>query len=115
MFLQLRDHLIYKYGASDRAALARRPNNLLFSEVIRWGCETGCRELDFGRTDLDHDGLREFKLGWGSEETALHHTYAGMDPPSGDDSGVQRLAAPVIRHSPPIAGRLFGALYRHFG
>jgi CelD/BcsL family acetyltransferase involved in cellulose biosynthesis len=115
VFLQLRGHLIYKYGASDRAALARRPNNLLFSEVIRWGCETGCHELDFGRTDLHHDGLREFKLGWGTEETALHHTYVGMDPPSSGDSGIQRLAEPVIRHSPPIVGRLFGALYRHFG
>jgi CelD/BcsL family acetyltransferase involved in cellulose biosynthesis len=115
VFLQLREHLIYKYGASDRAALARRPNNLLFSEVIRWGCETGCRELDFGRTDLHHDGLREFKLGWGTEETPLHHTYVGMEVPSADGSGVQRLAAPLIRHSPPTVGRLFGALYRHFG
>jgi CelD/BcsL family acetyltransferase involved in cellulose biosynthesis len=115
VFLQLRDHLIYKYGASDRSALSRRPNNLLFSEVIRWGCETGCRELDFGRTDLHHDGLREFKLGWGTEETPLHHTYVGMPVPEGGESAVQRLAGPVIRHSPPTVGRLFGALYRHFG
>jgi lipid II:glycine glycyltransferase (peptidoglycan interpeptide bridge formation enzyme) len=115
VFLQLRGHLIYKYGASDRSALARRPNNLLFAEVIRWACEAGLRELDFGRTDLDQEGLKQFKRGWGAEEVPLHHTYAGMEPPSGDESGLQRLAAPVIRHSPPNAGRLFGALYRHFG
>ena len=115
VFLQLRGHLIYKYGASDRSALERRPNNLLFAEVIRWGCESGCRELDFGRTDLDQEGLKQFKRGWGADELPLHHTYAGMEPPSADGSSLQRLAAPAIRHSPPTVGRLFGALYRHFG
>ena len=115
VFLQLRGHLIYKYGASDRSALARRPNNLLFGEVIRWACEAGLRELDFGRTDLEHEGLKQFKRGWGAQELPLHHTYAGMEAPSGDGSGVQRLLAPVIRHSPLGVGRLVGAAYRHFG
>jgi CelD/BcsL family acetyltransferase involved in cellulose biosynthesis len=115
VFLQLRDHLIYKYGASDRSALPHRPNNLLFAEVIRWACEAGARELDFGRTDLEHEGLRQFKRGWGAEELPLHHTYSGMETPSGDGARAQRLLAPVIRHSPPGVGRLFGALYRHFG
>ncbi len=116
VFLQLRDHLIYKYGASDRAALSKRPNNLLFAEVIRWGCEAGCRELDFGRTDLHHDGLRDFKLGWGTEESPLHHTYSGMDVPDSGESAMQRLMGPVIRHSPPSVSRLVGvAFYRHFG
>jgi len=115
VFLQLREHLIYKYGASDRSALARRPNNLLFAEVIRWACESGLRELDFGRTDLEHEGLKQFKRGWGAQELPLHHTYAGMEAPSDDGSGVQRLLAPVIRHSPPGVGRLLGAAYRHFG
>ena len=115
VFLQLRGHLIYKYGASDRSALARRPNNLLFAEVIRWACEAGLRELDFGRTDLQQEGLKRFKRGWGADELPLHHTYAGMDAPSGDGSGVQRLLAPVIRHSPPGVGRLVGTAYRHFG
>ena len=116
VFLQLRDHLIYKYGASDREALSMRPNNLLFSEVIRWGCEAGCRELDFGRTDLHHDGLREFKLGWGTEESPLHHTYSGMDVPDSGESAMQRIMGPAIRHSPPSVSRLVGvALYRHFG
>lgn len=113
VFLQLRSHLIYKYGASDRSALPRRPNNLLFAEVIRWACEAGLRELDFGRTDLEQEGLKQFKRGWGADELPLHHTYAGMELPSG--AGPARLLAPVIRRSPPNVGRLFGALYRHFG
>jgi CelD/BcsL family acetyltransferase involved in cellulose biosynthesis len=116
VFLRWREHLIYKYGASDRSALAKRPNNLLFSEVIRWGCEAGCRELDFGRTDLDHEGLREFKVGWGTEEQPLRHTYAGMPVPDAGESSIQRLLVPAIRHSPVSVSRLIGvALYRHFG
>jgi CelD/BcsL family acetyltransferase involved in cellulose biosynthesis len=115
VFLRHRDHLIYKYGASHRAALPQRPNNLLFAEVIRWACDAGYRELDFGRTDLEQEGLRSFKRGWGAEEIPLHYTYVGADPPAGD-SLPQRLLAPAIRRSPPFVGRLVGAaLYRHFG
>ena len=115
VFLQAGDHLTYKYGASERSALPLRPNNLLFAEVIRWACESGCRELDFGRTDLDNEGLRQFKLGWGAEELPLHYTYAGMEPPSGT-SRAERTVGHLIRHSPPLVGRLTGsALYRHLG
>jgi CelD/BcsL family acetyltransferase involved in cellulose biosynthesis len=113
VFLRAGDHLTYKYGASDRSALSFRPNNLLFAEVIRWACENGCRELDFGRTDTDNEGLRQFKLGWGADELALHYTYAGMEPPTGA-SPAERIAGHLIRHSPPLVGRLTGAaLYRH--
>lgn len=115
VFLHFRGHLVYKYGASERAALPRRPNNLLFSEVIRWGCENGCHTLDFGRTSLDNEGLRTFKLGWGADEHPLHYTYLGMSPPTGESSA-ERLIAPVIRRSPAFVGRAVGtALYRHFG
>ena len=117
VFLQLREHLIYKYGASDRAALARRPNNLLFSEVIRWGCEAGCRELDFGRTDLAPRRAAGSSSSAGAPTSRRCTTPTrAWTPPDAGESGVQRLLAPAIRHSPPSVGRLIGvALYRHFG
>src|SRR5262249_46016140 len=37
VFLRAGGTLLYKYGASDRAYLDKRPNNLLFMEVIREG------------------------------------------------------------------------------
>jgi CelD/BcsL family acetyltransferase involved in cellulose biosynthesis len=115
VFLRAGAHLTYKYGASDRSALGRRPNNLLFAEVIRWACENGCDVLDFGRTDIGHEGLRGFKLGWGAEESPLHYTYVGLEPPAGR-SFPERALGVAIRHSPPLLGRLAGAaLYRHFG
>ena len=116
VFLSRGSHLTYKYGASDRSALQRRPNNLMFAEVIRWACRSGFDELDFGRTDLGNDGLRTFKRGWGAEEIALHYTYARLPVPDGNASLPERIMAPTIRRSPPIVGRLAGAaLYRHFG
>lgn len=116
VFLGFGGHLTYKYGASDRSALKRRPNNLLFSDVIRWACEAGYESLDFGRTDLDNEGLRSFKRGWGAEETPLHYTYAGLPAPEEGASLAERVMAPAIRRSPAVVGRLVGAaLYRHFG
>jgi len=117
VFLACNGRLIYKYGASDPAALGKRPNNLLFLEAISWGCENGMRSLDLGRTDLGHESLREFKLSWGAEETTLSYyelTDAERRPSEGP--GLAGRAAPLIRRSPPVVSRLIGeALYRYAG
>jgi CelD/BcsL family acetyltransferase involved in cellulose biosynthesis len=106
--------MTYKYGASVHGALALRPNNLLFMDAIRWGCENRQRVLDFGRTDLGNHGLLAFKRSWGAVETPLRYTYFGSDPP-GRDGFARRALGGVIRRSPPIVGRLVGeALYRDF-
>ena len=108
----------YKYGASDEAHLAVRPNNAIFAETIRWACDQGFAALDFGRTDLDNPGLAAFKRNWGAEEHAV--SYVRL-PPRGDETdhepgAARRLAGAVIRRSPPVVGRAIGAaLYRHFG
>jgi CelD/BcsL family acetyltransferase involved in cellulose biosynthesis len=116
VFLHFAGTLTYKWGASDERHLALRPNNLLFSEAVRWGCEQGCDTLDFGRTDLDNEGLRSFKRSWGTEEVALRYTYVGLPVPSGEPSRIERAMKATLRRSPPAAGRLIGAgLYRHFG
>lgn len=108
--------LTYKYGASDRALLDARPNNALFAEAIAWAREAGYERLDFGRTDLGHDGLRAFKASWGAEETTLSYTYAGRTPPSPGEGAARRALGAVIRRSPPVLGRTLGAaLYRHVG
>ena len=64
VFLSFKDVLTYKYGASHPAYLNKRPNNAIFIEAIRWGCENGYVNLDLGRTDIDNEGLRGFKRGW---------------------------------------------------
>ncbi|HEX7298623.1 MAG TPA: GNAT family N-acetyltransferase [Solirubrobacteraceae bacterium] len=117
VFLAFNGTLIYKYGASDASALGKRPNNLLFLEAIRWGCEAGMHTLDMGRTDIGHESLREFKLSWGAEERTLeYHQLADGHREAAQGMGLAHKVAPLIRRSPPVVGRLVGAaLYRYAG
>lgn len=116
VFLSFNGTLIYKYGASDREHLGRRPNNLLFTEAIEWGCANGMQRLDFGRTDLDNEGLRAFKRAFGAEETTLSYTRL---PAKERSSALAAGSAPlgfVIRRTPPLSGQMVGSvLYRHVG
>jgi Acetyltransferase (GNAT) domain len=73
LFLLFGGKAIYKYGASDRHHQQLRANNLIFRDAIRLLCRKGVRTLSFGRTDLAHEGLTQFKLSWGSEETRLQY------------------------------------------
>jgi CelD/BcsL family acetyltransferase involved in cellulose biosynthesis len=117
VFLAFNGKLIYKYGASDPAALGKRPNNLLFLEAIRWGCENGMQSIDLGRTDIGHESLREFKLSWGADERTLeYHELADGERRASEGPGLASRAAPLIRRSPPVVSRLIGeALYRYAG
>ena len=114
VFLAWNRTLTYKFGASDRAFSAQRPNHLLFWEAIRWGCENGFAALDFGRTDLSNDGLRAFKQGWGTVESELVYSSIGTQGAKAGDGRVAQALGAVIRHSPPWMCRLVGeTLYRH--
>ena len=112
VFLHFRDVLTYKYGASDAARLPKRPNNLLFVEAIRWGCEHGMTTLDFGRTDIGHESLRAFKLAFGSEERELVYTTLSSNGslPARDWRRAGDLVAPLLRHSPSLVSRGLAAL-----
>lgn len=114
IFLAWNGVLIYKYGASDQAFRQQRPNNLLFWDVIRWGCENGYRLLDFGRTDLDHQGLREFKNGWGTEEQPLIYSAIADSPPRKGSGRAGKVIGSVIRRSPPWVCRTIGELFYRY-
>ena len=106
----------YKYGASAAAGLKKRPNNLLMLEVIREHAERGFEVFDFGRTDLDNEGLRRFKRSLGAEEVPLAYTYLTEPAPLGEPSLKERVMTTTIRRSPAVVGRLAGQmLYRHVG
>lgn len=116
VFLTYNGTVTYKYGASDVSALGKRPNNLLFSEVIRQACGEGFHTLDFGRTDMDNEGLRAFKRSWGASEVELSYTYLTDEPPSTEVPLRNRIMTATIQHSPAGVSRLVGeTLYRHFG
>jgi Acetyltransferase (GNAT) domain len=87
---------LYKYGASDKRFQELRANNLVMWQGIQFLARQGAERLHFGRTDCENDGLRRFKLSWGTEEEALN--YFRVDP-----SG-RELAA---RHDSAFHKRIF--------
>jgi CelD/BcsL family acetyltransferase involved in cellulose biosynthesis len=117
VFLTGGDTIVYKFGASDPAFLAARPNNLLFWEAIRWGCEHGYRHFNFGRSDHENTGLRAFKSGWGAEERPLVYSLLTDDPdavPRAYPARPGRVARKLIGAAPLAVCRLLGeALYRY--
>ncbi len=109
VFLYFNDTLTYKFGASDPNFLYLRPNNLLFQEAIKWGCENGYSNLDLGRTDLKNTGLREFKTRWGAQESDLYYSYS-PSLPSSRPNWIMHSFSKTITHSPLWFCRLLGEL-----
>lgn len=116
VFLHWGQTLTYKYGASDQARLSLRPNNLIFWEAIAWGCANGYKMLDLGKTDLENEGLRQFKERWGAEESVLRYTTLAQNPAPSAESFFGGVLKAVIRNTPPVVCRITGELlYKHYG
>ena len=69
--LIFKDTMIVPWASSLREFFALCPNNLLYWEMIRWGCENGYRRFDFGRSSPD-SGTYRFKKQWGAKDEPLH-------------------------------------------
>ena len=110
MFLAWNGQLIYKYGASDARYWALRPNNLVMWTAIEWACARGYRLLDFGKTELNNQGLREFKRRWNAVETPLTYSCISAKPPRTSSGLPGRLLAQLIKRSPRIVCRATGEL-----
>jgi len=119
VFLQFRSRSTYKFGASNLAFQHLRPNNLLMWETIEKLRADGSGSLCFGRTDLDDDGLLQFKRSWGAVESRVSYWRLLM----GGRSAVQVVggrrgsaARFVLQRLPIPLLRLIGTLaYRHAG
>jgi hypothetical protein len=110
-------NVVYKYGCSDESFhhLAAMP--FLFWKLIEESKAEGADQIDFGRTDLDNEGLIAFKDRFGA--TGRRLTYLRYSESEAEKST-------VVSHL-PAAGRLFsvlpdvvssrmgGLLYRHIG
>ncbi len=114
VFLAWNGVLVYKYGASDPRFWEYRPNNLLFREAIRWGCENGYHTFDWGRTDFEDEGLRKFKDGWGAKEEPLVYSVIAEEPARSSSGRVNKAMGTVIRHSPAGVCRVLGELFYRY-
>ena len=77
---------------------------------MQWGGTHGFRCLDFGRTDLDNRGLRDFKSRWGATEMPLIYSHLSDAPPRPARHLAMQALSRVIRSSPPIICRGLGEL-----
>ncbi|MGD9364679.1 MAG: peptidoglycan bridge formation glycyltransferase FemA/FemB family protein, partial [Desulfobacteraceae bacterium] len=64
IFFKFNDTITYKYGASILEYQKYRANNLIMWNAIKNAILNGKKMFDFGRTDIDHYGLLQFKRGW---------------------------------------------------
>ncbi|MDR3554372.1 MAG: GNAT family N-acetyltransferase [Syntrophobacteraceae bacterium] len=108
---------MYKYGALDMnfgnlgAAAA-----VMWEAISRYANE-GYDSFCFGRTDLDNQGLRRFKLGFGPEEYFLEYRRFDLSKNAFLD-GAKKSRLPLsqlFRHIPLPGLKAIGLAYRHFG
>jgi len=116
VFFHFGKNVIYKYGASDKKWQHLRANNLVMWGAIRRYAAEGFASFDFGRTALDNEGLRKFKLGWGASEHPVDYVR--------EDLGTGKFAAArphssgrmtrIFQAMPKPLSRFIGAaLYKH--
>jgi hypothetical protein len=116
VYLHSGKSVIYKFGASDDAFQELRGNNLVMWRAIEWYARQGYEAVDFGRTSLGNEGLRRFKLGWGSTEHPIH--YFKYDLPANSFISSQDRAsgwhARAFRMLPRSVSQWIGTvLYKH--
>lgn len=108
--LFFRDSIMVPWVSSLREAFALCPNFTLYWEVIRLGCATGYRTLDFGRS-FRNAGTFEFKRQWGAQPRPLPWVFIDVEPGAAppvdrDASRFSPLVAAWKRLPVPIANAL---------
>lgn len=107
LFLEHGGTVVYKFSASEPDLTRLGAPSAVLWEGIRIACEKGRARMDLGRTELAHEGLRYFKLGWGSEETVLTYSYFGKGAPV-ESRGTEGAVGQLIQRSPTIVARTVG-------
>jgi hypothetical protein len=111
------DKAIFKYGASDFNFQYLRANNLVMWEGVKWCVRNGIKNLSFGITEMQNQGLVQFKKGWNTREEMIHYYKYSLknntfekDQFRGKTSYLlfQKIPSPLLK----FIGFLF---YRHVG
>ncbi len=110
--------LTFKYGCSDERFQNLGGTPFLFWRAIQEAKDRGLRELDLGRSAIDHAGLIQFKDRLGAVQTMLPYWRS----PSGKAAAPARLwwqipmTKGIMSWIPePVLIALAGFLYRHIG
>jgi lipid II:glycine glycyltransferase (peptidoglycan interpeptide bridge formation enzyme) len=118
VFLHFGEEAIYKYSASDPQYRHLAATGLILWEAIKWYCRNGFKVIDFGRTELQNEGLRVFKRGFCRNEQVMG--YYKYDLIQGkwreDHLTIEKSFTKLVRKLPIPILRIIGSfLYRHIG
>jgi FemAB-related protein (PEP-CTERM system-associated) len=69
-----KDVLMPYYGGSRRDCFQYAVNDFMYWELMKYGCEKGCKVFDFGRSKKD-TGPYHFKRHWGFEPQGFDYRY----------------------------------------
>ena len=113
LYLSHNGTLVAKFCGSDPSRPDSGAGYLIEWEVMAAACSEGYHTLDLGRTDLEADGLRLYKSGWGTVERPLVYSHMSQTPPRDQRPRVGDLSRRIIRMSPPWVCQSLGeVLYR---
>jgi lipid II:glycine glycyltransferase (peptidoglycan interpeptide bridge formation enzyme) len=118
IYFHFGEKAVYKYGAWDRTHQQLRPNNLIMWRAIEWYARNGYRYLSFGRTELEDQGLIQFKSGWGTTEEQINYYRYDLKKGSfvSGSSKVTGFHNKIFRNIPiPILKKVGSILYKHIG
>ena len=107
---------LFKFGASDERSHEFRGNNVVMWEGIKQLVGKGLETLHFGRTTIDNDGLRRFKLSWGTEEEVIEYFRFALNTQTWLNSSrnASEFHDQLFRKLPLAVNRLAGTLiYPH--
>lgn len=117
--LRFGETMTYKYGCSDSQYQNLGGLQLLFWSAIEQAIAGGLKEFDWGRSELDNDGLVTFKDRWGAMRSFLTYWSASPARPALQlwrHPLIQSSASHVFARLPDslltLTGRLF---YKHVG
>jgi CelD/BcsL family acetyltransferase involved in cellulose biosynthesis len=115
--LRHRTNIIYKYGCSDGAFHQMGGMPFLFWKLIEEGKATGADCIDFGRSEMENEGLVAFKDKFGTtKRTLTYYRYPQTIKKDARAWGDSRLAGRIFSVLPDgvlsAAGKI---LYRHIG
>ena len=116
MTLRHRSSVIYKYGCSDERLHNLGAMPFLFWKLIEESKASGAERIDFGRSDLNHEGLITFKDKFGTSRRVLNYYRYPQEAKSNSAAWERIKIKQVVRILPDsissIAGRM---IYRHIG
>ncbi len=119
MSFYFRDEILPYYAGDLADARELAANDFKYWELMRRGCERGCRVFDFGRSKRG-TGSFDFKKNWGFEPRPLHYEFKlirGTRVP--ENNPLNPKYEPLIRAwrrlPRPIANRLGPYIVRNLG